>query len=214
MSKRSRKRRRSESTREEGTPPAKQHMKAKKRDDAKKVDVPSAAMVWSSSNSQGRSNASDVADPVEQYFDLANAPLVAYTCQEDKYSVRVKQNATIEDSTGGIVWESAYLVAAFVDANREQWLRTPETKSVLEVGAGCGLLGLTIAHITAGSGVEVVLTETPPVTDLLAENVQRECLLHDEEDKEGDANECKLCVTLVVCCLTKVCRCVRLVCCV
>ena len=42
---------------------------------------------------------------------------------------------------------------------------------VLEVGAGCGLLGLVIAHL----GTEVVLTEAPEAMQLLASNVDKVC---------------------------------------
>jgi hypothetical protein len=170
-----------------------QDRKATKRKMIENATSPSAEkpMVWLGpchTNSTARGDP-DI-DPeensqVEQYFDLANASCVAYQCQQDNYSVNVKQNATIEDSTGGIVWESAYLVSAFLDANRKHWLQTAGTRSVLEVGAGCGLLGLTIAHITAPRKTQVVLTETPPVTDLLIENVEAERLKHIKEQPTG-----------------------------
>ena len=40
---------------------------------------------------------------------------------------------------------------------------------VLEVGSGCGLLGLVIAHL----GAEVVLTEAAEAMDLLSDNVSK-----------------------------------------
>lgn len=44
-----------------------------------------------------------------------------------------------------------------------------ETKNVLELGAGCGLLGLVLAHF----GYKVVLTEHPDVLPNLEQNVER-----------------------------------------
>ena len=180
-------------------------------------------------------------------LDLARS--VKYKCQSGA-KLDISQDGNIKDCTGGIVWETALLLATFLEqrgvidyhvplacrgarcplcminswrtknsqVNRLGWseedrdgregsdqdcgkvvdgvsfgstkkrgrdAHEPGASSkkklkqssravprVLEVGAGCGLLGLVIAHL----GTEVVLTEAPEAMELLASNVDKVCL--------------------------------------
>jgi len=105
-------------------------------------------------------------DAATALFELANLPKVAYRCRNG-VQVQVKQDQDIEDCTGGIVWETAYLLATFLEWEICQKADTKAPKSVLEVGAGCGLLGLVLA----AAGCRVVLTETTQAMANLQSNV-------------------------------------------
>ena len=67
------------------------------------------------------------------------------------------------DGLGGVVWNGAYKLCAYL----EDHPGLVRGKSVIELGAGCGLPGLFAATLGASS---VVLTDQ--ITDLLEENVR------------------------------------------
>jgi predicted nicotinamide N-methyase len=69
------------------------------------------------------------------------------------------------EHTGGIVWETAYLLLQYL-RNRG----TPLGKT-LEVGAGCGMLGQVLAAY--GLVESMIMTETAPVMPNLIANVER-----------------------------------------
>jgi predicted nicotinamide N-methyase len=69
------------------------------------------------------------------------------------------------EHTGGIVWETAYLLLQYL-RNRG----TPLGKT-LEVGAGCGMLGQVL--VAYGLVESIVMTETEPVMPNLIANVER-----------------------------------------
>ena len=81
-------------------------------------------------------------------FDLANQPSVQYRCSSGVV-LDIKQNNRVEDCNGGIVWETAFVLSSFVEQHRICSTGT----LVLEVGAGCGLVGL----VCAAAGAQVVL---------------------------------------------------------
>jgi hypothetical protein len=62
---------------------------------------------------------------------------------------------------------------------------------VLEVGAGCGLLGLVLAQL----GCHVTLTEAPVVMEYLNENVER------NGAGDGKANAMQVCMCCVYVCM-------------
>ena len=107
----------------------------------------------------------DTEAAAELFFDLANEGTVSYRCRTTPPKlVTVRQDRDIEDCTGGIVWETAYLLATFLE---NRGLIDPKQK-VLEVGAGCGLLGLVLAN----HGCRVVLTEATEAMANLRLNVE------------------------------------------
>jgi predicted nicotinamide N-methyase len=105
--------------------------------------------------------------------------------------------------TGGIVWETAYLLLEYLLAQLQptnenvvesdssgrtnlfsflEGKSGGRTKTVVELGAGCGMLGLTIhkalemkmdKHQAGGLQWRVILTETDEVMDNLRRNFQR-----------------------------------------
>ncbi|CAJ1390707.1 unnamed protein product [Effrenium voratum] len=70
-----------------------------------------------------------------------------------------------EDSTGSVVWPSAYSMCAHLCAHPH----LVRGKRVVELGAGTGLVGLVCAAL----GAEVVLTDLPQGLQLLQKNVDR-----------------------------------------
>ena len=77
--------------------------------------------------------------------------------------ILVRQNPTVESCTGGIVWETSFLLATFLETTG----LPPRKSRILEVGAGCGMLGLVLAS----HGLRVTLTETTAAMDVLRGNV-------------------------------------------
>ena len=72
-------------------------------------------------------------DAAEVFFNLANDQRVAYRTASG-HLVTVRQDPDVEDSTGGIVWETAYLLATFLEGRPDNGLPAPQS-SVLELGA-------------------------------------------------------------------------------
>jgi hypothetical protein len=129
------------------------------------------------------------------FFELANAPYVSYRFgkhnkdneEEDSSSTEgsvakkqsphdcivVKQDVTAcGEHTGGIVWETAYLLLNF--------LRTKNSrlKNTLELGAGCGMVGQALN--ACGLSKNVIMTEIGQVMPNLLANVERN-KMHDEK---------------------------------
>jgi len=125
------------------------------------------------SDAKGKEDGDSSYDPAEAFFELANAPLVGYRLAADKLIV-VRQDNTNQSHTGGIVWETSYLLASFLIVSSKK------LGKVLEVGAGCGLLGLVLA--ASGLCSKVVATETTPVIENLRRNVS------DNVRTSGDMN--------------------------
>lgn len=103
--------------------------------------------------------------------------------------------------TGGIVWETSYLLLSYLLSLRggrkeddttstssgNSKKKYPCGRRVLEVGAGCGLLGLGIYH--AQLAQHVILTETESVLPNLQYNVSQNN--DDDDDDETDTPDDK-----------------------
>jgi len=100
-------------------------------------------------------------------FELANSPLVGYRVSASASSattIVVRQDINVRKHTGGIVWETAYLLL--------QYLQTKEKLGkTLEVGAGCGMLGQVLAAQMLSRNV--VMTEHRDVLPNLKANLDR-----------------------------------------
>jgi predicted nicotinamide N-methyase len=139
-------------------------------------------------------------DSSEIFFELANAPTVGFKIEshgrkknkkkgcssssDNKTpAILIKQDNTCQSHTGGIVWETAYLLACYLHAkyqhdNNHSSTRTSTNENnkrkplgkTLEVGSGCGMLGLVLA--ASGLCKKVVMTETQDVMANLIKNVE------------------------------------------
>lgn len=124
------------------------------------------------------------------FFELANAPLVGYRISKTKkkegssnkdtatssptvMELQIRQDVgACGNHTGGIVWETSYLLLTYLQAIHETSSeKYPCGRVTVEVGAGCGLLGLGIYH--ASLARTVVLTETEEVLPNLQRNVEK-----------------------------------------
>ena len=110
-------------------------------------------------------------DASEAFFELANAASIAVTVPgESDVDVTILQDPA-NTTTGGCVWETAYVLAewaywrlpVFTAVDLRGRLRRPRC---LELGAGCGLIGMLAANwakrvdITDGDEEEVALIGT------------------------------------------------------
>ena len=121
------------------------------------------------------------------FFELANASRIAYrlpsnvvrkaispnkqqqtsTSQQSCIVIHQDESACLQH-TGGIVWETCYLLLTYLTTATHDSI-LPPLGNVLEVGAGCGLLGQGLAKCAT----RVVLTEHPEAFDNLQANVLR-----------------------------------------
>ncbi|OEU23016.1 hypothetical protein FRACYDRAFT_233182 [Fragilariopsis cylindrus CCMP1102] len=164
----------------------------------------------------GSYDGNEDADVSSVFFELANAPSVSYRLQasdsidddEDDSNndntaatkttsnydaIVIRQDVSAETHTGGIVWETSYLLLNYLLSSNNWLIRnqtaaaaatctTSTTTTILELGAGCGMLGLTL-HKALELGViggnddtnnkwRVILTETDEVMDNLRSNLE------------------------------------------
>jgi hypothetical protein len=126
------------------------------------------------------------------FFELANAPYVSYRFEkhnkDDEASSKdtdvakkeapndcivIKQDVSAcGEHTGGIVWETAYLLLNFLRAKNKP------LKNTLELGAGCGMVGQALN--ACGISKSVIMTEVGDVMKNLLANVERN-KMHDEK---------------------------------
>jgi len=138
----------------------------------------------------------------ELFFELANAPLIGYRlgcCRDDKEEEEEKQETTVvisieqditdaaQQHTGGIVWETSYLLLEYLlcrnssnDDDREAAFHCDLGGRTIELGAGCGLLGQVLYYYcnyrtttTRRRATTMVMTETEPVLTNLKANIRR-----------------------------------------
>lgn len=119
------------------------------------------------SQSNGDSSSSE-ADAASVFFELANSPLIGYRVSNDKMIV-IRQDNNCAIHTGGIVWETSYLLAEFLHEKYGNERSLHPLGNTLEIGAGCGMLGLVLA--AKGLSSKVVLTEASEVMANLKDNV-------------------------------------------
>ena len=109
----------------------------------------------------------DADEVAELLFALANATHVLYRTAGGVLTIR--QDPAIAH-TGGCVWDAAFALARWAPAQirtLQAQASPPRRLRCLEVGAGCGLLGLLVAHL----GCDVLITEQPSAMANLRANV-------------------------------------------
>ena len=76
----------------------------------------------------------------DMFFELANAKAI----QDGEIVICQDVNADL-DHSGGIIWETSYLLYQYLVHNTRHWERRKEEKTqILEIGAGCGYLGCSL----------------------------------------------------------------------
>jgi len=109
-------------------------------------------------------------DTSEKLFALANRPAVRFSVGGG--CVQVVQDRTATEHSGGVVWETAFFLARYMEQHvlprgsaRRSGARQPR---VIELGAGCGLLGLALSRL----GCSVVQTDQPSALANLRANAE------------------------------------------
>lgn len=106
--------------------------------------------------------------------------------------VKIRQDTEIHQTVagyaGGTVWDSSVVLCKYLEKNAAR-LGFGTAKRVLELGAGCGLVGLFVSQLLSPAA-ELVLTDLPGVVPLLAHNVQDPDALPGDARKDG----CKITV--------------------
>ena len=97
-------------------------------------------------------------NPSDVFFELANMSYVGYRIEPEKIII-VKQHNDCKSHTGGIVWETSYLLASYLRHNYQNSARS--LGRIIDLGAGCGLLGLTLA--ASGLGSKVISRQASPI---------------------------------------------------
>jgi hypothetical protein len=105
-------------------------------------------------------------DSATALFELANASHVVFGV--GGRDLTIQQDPSVV-GTGGCVWETSYLMALWLRPHLAARRQAAQRRQrLLEVGAGCGLLGLAAAH----EGCDCLLTEQPSAMANLRANVE------------------------------------------
>ena len=98
------------------------------------------------------------------FFGWANASEIAFRIDDESQLTLHQDISACGQHTGGIVWETSVLLLNYLLATNVELKK----KRVVEVGAGCGLLGIGLAAIK-NPPRQVILAETSQVL----KNIQR-----------------------------------------
>jgi len=109
----------------------------------------------------------------DQFFDLANSPTVSYRMKATSDLLSVDQDNNLGETTGGIVWETSYFLGRYFEEKIARDEIDLSSSKVLEVGAGCGLLGLILNRLKAKEVVLTELDDSSGVLNLLRKNVSQ-----------------------------------------
>ena len=135
------------------------------------------------------------------FFDLANASEVLYRIRHlddihkidknstDQYLVFQQDMGACSRHTGGIIWETSYLLLEYLlELHRNGGLETPSLGRTCELGAGVGFLGQCLVAERCSCTPVLILSETADVVTNLNKNLirNRSVLEHNEK--------CTLCV--------------------
>ncbi|KAL3933292.1 MAG: hypothetical protein SGBAC_010460 [Bacillariaceae sp.] len=140
----------------------------------------------SPSHYHGRQDNDDDDDDDDQvtanaFFELANAKAISYRISPSCEIVIHQDVSACGQHTGGIVWETSYLLLNYLKATGHSCQR------LLEVGAGCGLVGLGCHKMGTIATKEVIITETKDVMKNLTKNWKRN--YDDDEDDDDNDND-------------------------
>ena len=153
-----------------------------------------------------RNHSKDVADESNEqsyneiisnvFFDLANASEILYRVRHqydrnnkdintnDKYLVFQQDMGACSRHTGGIIWETSYLLLEYLlERHRNSAYEEIKLGRICELGAGVGFLGQCLVAEGCSCTPDLILTETADVFTNLKRNVIRNCLALDHNKK-------------------------------
>ena len=121
-------------------------------------------------------------DISELFFQLANESTIRYRLLHDKKKIEIiiRQDLSATEHTGGIVWETSYLLASYMlnaFPNKKR-----QFGHLVEVGSGCGLLGLALHK--SKQTKSTLLTETNSVMENLRYNVEQNRGSSQDDDSD------------------------------
>lgn len=102
----------------------------------------------------------------EKLFELANRPAVKLAVGGG--SICVAQDHTTTAHSGGVVWETALFLTRYLEKQVLPSMHAELPLSVVELGSGCGLLGLSLSLL----GCDVLLTDQPEALPNLRANAK------------------------------------------
>lgn len=108
-------------------------------------------------------------DTTENLFKLANRPAVRLSVGGG--FVEVAQDRSTTEHSGGVVWETSFFLVRYLERHILPGMQAPSAGRklrVVELGSGCGLLGLALARL----GCDVVLTDQPSALANLRANAR------------------------------------------
>ena len=109
-------------------------------------------------------SASSSDEVAEKLFELANASHVIFGVA--KHDITIRQDPSVAN-TGGCVWDTAFVLARWMQPRLGDWRMSGGRLKCLEIGAGCGLLGIALGHL----GCDVIVTEQSSAMSNLTHNV-------------------------------------------
>ena len=150
--------------------------------------------------------------PDEAFFEMANCPVVSFQIAEDDFHsstvfhpeksrtttsssssnarmIHVEQKQELENSCGGIVWESAFALAEYLrktvfekKKKKKNATKTTLLRDCIDIGAGTGFLGIWVHKVAKMQ--RTVLTDTMKCFDLMRRNVERNFSSNDDDDDD------------------------------
>ena len=155
--------------------------------------------------------------PDEAFFEMANCPVVSFQIAEDDFHsstvfhpeksrtttttsssssnarmIHVEQKQELENSCGGIVWESAFALAEYLrktvfekkKKKKKNATKTTLLRDCIDIGAGTGFLGIWVHKVAKMQ--RTVLTDTMKCFDLMRRNVERNFSSNDDDDDDDE----------------------------
>jgi len=159
--------------------------------------------------------------PDEAFFEMANCPVVSFQIAEDDFHsstvfhpesrtttttsssssnarmIHVEQKQELENSCGGIVWESAFALAEYLrktvfmhekkkkkKKKKKNATKTTLLRDCIDIGAGTGFLGIWVHKVAKMQ--RTVLTDTMKCFNLMRRNVERNFSSNDDDDDDDE----------------------------
>jgi predicted nicotinamide N-methyase len=141
--------------------------------------------------------------PDEAFFEMANSPIISFRITDSSPSsstvstsgsnlIHIEQKQELENSCGGIVWESAFALAEYLrKQNVFKKNKKHKIRDCIDIGAGTGFLGIWVHKQKRIPNIpniveRTVITDTMECFELMKRNVKRNFSESDESSKTID----------------------------